>query len=132
MKYIIGLDGGGTKMAAMLADTDGNILKTAKFGPSNVYDLGIEKFGERLAEVPAALGVDAKDVAAVFGGLAGGTNFYTGINEKLSVVFPCAKVDNGNDAENILWQDSDRMTAADSFRAPVRYFLPEAADSFTA
>nr|MBQ4317859.1 hypothetical protein [Clostridia bacterium] len=103
MKYIIGLDGGGTKMAAMLADTEGNILRTAKFGPSNVYDLGLEKFGERLAEVPAALDVDAKDVAAVFGGLAGGTNFYSGINEKLSAVFPNAKADNGNDAENILW-----------------------------
>jgi len=104
MKYIIGLDGGGTKMAVLMTDLDGNPVKTAKFGPSNVHDLGIDEFGKRLAEIPAALGIDdVNEVAAVFGGLAGGTAYRHRINEHMERVFPKAKCRNGTDAENILW-----------------------------
>ena len=42
-KYVVGVDGGGTKTLAVLADLDGKILKRAKTGPSNPRNIGIEK-----------------------------------------------------------------------------------------
>jgi len=104
MKYLIGLDGGGTKMAALLTDLDGNIIRSAKFGPSNVHDMGLEAFGERLKEIPEVLGIDdVNDVAALFAGLAGSTGKRFEVNAMLEAIFPKARVHNGNDAENILW-----------------------------
>ncbi len=104
MKYVIGLDGGGTKMAVRMCDTDGNFVRDAKFGPSNVHDLGVEAFGREMEKLPEALGIaDVRDVAAVFGGLAGGTGYRHAVNAKLEEIFPCARVRNGSDAENILF-----------------------------
>jgi len=42
-KYVIGVDGGGTKTTAALSDLTGEILKTSTTGPSNLRNLGIEK-----------------------------------------------------------------------------------------
>ena len=42
-KYVIGIDGGGTKTLAVLADLKGKILKQAKSGPSNFINVGIKK-----------------------------------------------------------------------------------------
>lgn len=42
-KYVIGVDGGGTKTVVALADLNGKVLKTVKTGPSNLRNLGIEK-----------------------------------------------------------------------------------------
>jgi len=43
LSYVIGVDGGGTKTEAALADLEGKILKIAKSGPSNPRNIGIEK-----------------------------------------------------------------------------------------
>lgn len=43
LSYVIGVDGGGTKTEAALADSEGKILKIAKSGPSNPRNIGIEK-----------------------------------------------------------------------------------------
>lgn len=40
-KYVIGLDGGGTKTTAALADLEGRILVRVKTGPSNIIKAGI-------------------------------------------------------------------------------------------
>jgi N-acetylglucosamine kinase-like BadF-type ATPase len=42
-KYVIGVDGGGTKTEAALADLKGRILRIEKTGPSNPRNIGIEK-----------------------------------------------------------------------------------------
>ncbi|MCK4781570.1 hypothetical protein KAS79_01445 [Candidatus Parcubacteria bacterium] len=49
-KYIIGVDGGGTKTLAVLADLQGKILKKAKTGPSNPRNIGVEKSVLNLAQ----------------------------------------------------------------------------------
>lgn len=41
--YIIGIDGGGTKTLAVLADLKGRVLKEAKTGPSNFIKDGIKE-----------------------------------------------------------------------------------------
>jgi N-acetylglucosamine kinase-like BadF-type ATPase len=42
-QYVIGVDGGGTKTEAALADSEGKILKLVKTGPSNPRNVGIEQ-----------------------------------------------------------------------------------------
>ncbi|MFZ0961469.1 MAG: BadF/BadG/BcrA/BcrD ATPase family protein, partial [Terriglobia bacterium] len=40
MGFILGIDGGGTRTAAWLADSDGKILARAESGPSNPLKVG--------------------------------------------------------------------------------------------
>jgi len=42
-QFVIGIDGGGTKTAAVIADVEGNILARHTAGPSNVQIIGAEK-----------------------------------------------------------------------------------------
>ena len=48
-KYVIGVDGGGTKTTIALADFDGNIIKTIRTGPSSPRNIGIAKAVENVA-----------------------------------------------------------------------------------
>ncbi len=48
--YVIGVDGGGTKTIAALADLKGKILKIGKAGPSNPRNVGIKKTSENIAQ----------------------------------------------------------------------------------
>lgn len=48
--YVIGVDGGGTKTVAVLADLNGKILKIARTNSSHPRNLGLEKAVENLAE----------------------------------------------------------------------------------
>ncbi len=48
--YVIGVDGGGTKTVATLADLNGKILKMARTNSSHLRNLGLEKAVENLAE----------------------------------------------------------------------------------
>ena len=75
MRYVLGLDGGGTKTECALMDELGRVCATARSGPSNPMRVG---FGGALAAVCEAgrLAIqDAKlgmnDIAAVCAGLAG-------------------------------------------------------------
>jgi len=49
-KYVIGVDGGGTKTITALADLSANILKTVKTGPSSPRNVGIQKTAENIAK----------------------------------------------------------------------------------
>jgi len=48
-EYVIGVDGGGTKTEAALANLEGKILKLVKVGPSNLRNVGIQKAAENIA-----------------------------------------------------------------------------------
>jgi N-acetylglucosamine kinase-like BadF-type ATPase len=48
--YVIGVDGGGTKTIAGLANLKGKILKTAKSGPSSPRNVGIKKSAINVAK----------------------------------------------------------------------------------
>ncbi len=49
--YIIGVDGGGTKTTAALADERGEILSVEKGGPSNIRNVGLETAVENILSV---------------------------------------------------------------------------------
>lgn len=66
-KYVIGVDGGGTKTVAALADLKGKILKTCKTGPSSPRNVGIEEAVDNIAK-----GINKllnKNVVSIFAGL---------------------------------------------------------------
>ncbi len=71
----LGVDGGGTKTLAVLADRNGEVLSQAKTGASNPLRVGVETSVREIAEaVDAAcdaLGKSRTDIAAAFVGLAG-------------------------------------------------------------
>ncbi len=49
-KFVIGVDGGGTKTTAALANLKGKIIKKNTTGPSNLRNLGIKKAVENIAK----------------------------------------------------------------------------------
>lgn len=68
-KYVIGVDGGGTKTVTALAGLDGNILKTVKTGPSSPRNIGIKKAAENVSKGINKVLRKNIDVAFIFIGL---------------------------------------------------------------
>ncbi|MFH1582224.1 MAG: BadF/BadG/BcrA/BcrD ATPase family protein [bacterium] len=68
-KYVIGVDGGGAKTIAVLADLDGKILKMAKEGSSHPRNIGMKRAIDTLALVIEKVMPGNKEVLAVFIGL---------------------------------------------------------------
>jgi N-acetylglucosamine kinase-like BadF-type ATPase len=72
MKYIIGVDGGGTKTIALIADLSGNVLARSVSGPSNYNAVGFDAACVALESVIATVQKDYPgEVAALCLGLAG-------------------------------------------------------------
>ena len=51
MSYLLGVDGGGTKMLGALATLDGEIVKTYKAGPASYHAVGIDQVEKNLREL---------------------------------------------------------------------------------
>jgi len=49
-KYVIGVDGGGTKTISALANLEGKILASGKSGPSNIRKVGLKIAVENIAK----------------------------------------------------------------------------------
>lgn len=74
-RYLIGIDGGGTKTSAVLSDMDGNILYRATTAGTNHQIIGIENAAENINEVVSVLldrcGLTLGDISFIMMGLAG-------------------------------------------------------------
>jgi N-acetylglucosamine kinase-like BadF-type ATPase len=75
MTLVLGIDGGGTKTHAVIADADGAVLGFATSGPANWEVVGLRGAGESLREASRralqAAGAEVADLAAAVFGLAG-------------------------------------------------------------
>ena len=75
MTLVLGVDGGGTKTHAVIADADGTVQGFATSGPANWEVVGLRGAGESLREAVGralkAAGASVGDVAASAFGLAG-------------------------------------------------------------
>lgn len=108
-KYIIGIDGGGSKTDFLLTDLSlGEVARL--FAPrSNPNDIGIENSSSLLTENSIRLcekaGIDRSEVAAVFAGIAGASSadYAKQMSDSLSWVFPHAKVSALHDGINVLY-----------------------------
>lgn len=103
-KYLLGIDGGGTKTEFLLTDSDKKEIARVKLGPSNPVDIGIENTKKILEQGIRQVceGINLREVSA-FAGLAGGI---TGDNkEQINAFlsqFNFAFYDNGSDTGNAL------------------------------
>ncbi len=70
-RYVIGVDGGGTKTEAALADLRGKIFKIAKSGPASPRNIGIQKTAQNVAEAIYKVleGIKNKKILSTFIGL---------------------------------------------------------------
>lgn len=73
MKFIAGIDGGGTKTRVCCRSLDGAEIETRVFGAFNLNGIGLEKFKALLAEITAFLN-SVGECAAVCIGSAGISN----------------------------------------------------------
>ena len=75
MRYVLGIDGGGTKTQAAIADDDGRVRGVGLGGPSNYDDIGAEltraHIGQAVAAARARAGLEDVPFDAAFLGLAG-------------------------------------------------------------
>ena len=74
-QFVIGIDGGGTKTAALIADLKGNILAQHVGGPSNLQIMGVEKstrvIMSLIQECCDSVGCSPKNILCTTVGLAG-------------------------------------------------------------
>jgi N-acetylglucosamine kinase-like BadF-type ATPase len=74
-QFVIGIDGGGTKTAAMITDLKGNILAQHIAGPSNFQVMGVEKAARVILSLIKdccnSVGCFPKNIRATTVGLAG-------------------------------------------------------------
>ena len=85
-EYIIGVDGGGTKTKAAIADKKGKILKTAEAGPSSPRNVGIEIAVESIVKALKKV-LREGEILSTFVGLAAveeEPSFKTRIRKELS------------------------------------------------
>ncbi|HTR80554.1 MAG TPA: BadF/BadG/BcrA/BcrD ATPase family protein [Bacteroidota bacterium] len=75
LQYVIGIDGGGTKTAGVIADLNGRHLFQHVSGPSNFQIIGAEKTARVVLSIVReccrSVGAKPKDVCAITIGLAG-------------------------------------------------------------
>ncbi|GAA0590055.1 N-acetylglucosamine kinase [Virgibacillus siamensis] len=73
--YVIGIDGGGTKTEAVLADDCGNIITTVKVGPTNPNAISeiklLQTFEELFNQLKDRTSVCFKKVTTIFAGISG-------------------------------------------------------------
>lgn len=73
MKYVLGIDGGGTKTRGIVLNQNGEIVKDLTTGPTNYHSSGILKTKETLKNLYDTLisGLSPGDIEHIFLGLAG-------------------------------------------------------------
>lgn len=106
--YFLGIDGGGTKTAAVLVDSDGQEIARAASGPSNYYSVGQvvaeASLREAIHQALASAGLAATDITAIGLGMAGvdRPGDYQVVQDMLSRIasFSCVVI--ANDAETAL------------------------------
>src|SRR6476469_9741888 len=75
MRYVVGIDGGGTKTTAAVVGEDGKVIASATFGPSNRRSVGMEaasaNIAEAVTEAVQKAGISLNDLSGICMGLAG-------------------------------------------------------------
>lgn len=104
IKYLLGIDGGGTKTEFLLTDLCGKEIKRTVLGPSNPVNIGIENAKRILKQgIPEICADFDYNRISLFAGLAGGI---TGNNkeeiEAFLSKFGFGAFDNGSDTESAL------------------------------
>jgi len=113
-KYILGVDGGGTKTDAVIADQNGTVISSATNGGANWERMGIVKALDSLQEVitnaASDAGIETSDIASASFAIAGidwpdDIKLYLPITERLGI----AKFEIMNDSFAALYAGSPNL-----------------------
>jgi len=111
---IIGIDGGGTKTALVLADSEGRVLSEIRGSGTNIADIGLEECENRLRQQLSLLLKDygglSSEIDSIYAGIAGSSVKAT--REALKSILTCllpnaSVVDNHSDAFNPLYGEAE-------------------------
>ncbi|MBO5786612.1 MAG: hypothetical protein J6R45_04740 [Clostridia bacterium] len=108
-KYLLGIDGGGSKTDFLLCDFELNEIARRVSTRSNPNDVGIEAvkslIRENIALLLAESGISNGDIAAAFAGIAGLTSrdYAAQVTKTLSDMLPNAKCASLHDGINVLY-----------------------------
>ena len=92
MEYIVGVDGGGTKTSATLADATGKVIGSGHGGPSNYQTIGLEK---ACHSIVTAITNAAKSAETAYGVTR------SDLDKRLIVVLGLAGADRSWDKQNL-------------------------------
>jgi N-acetylglucosamine kinase-like BadF-type ATPase len=101
-KFIIAIDGGGTKTVGVLADMHGEILNYKVGGPSNPNDIGEKAARNTLTSIIREL-ADAEEgwIDSVYAGISGAIGNETLLRRAVSEACPDAKIKVASDIYNL-------------------------------
>src|SRR5262245_16844834 len=72
-QFVIGIDGGGTRLRAAIATADGELLGSGEAGAGNYHDVGADEVrvnvGRAIAQAWTAASIPARRADAIFLGL---------------------------------------------------------------
>lgn len=108
MKYMIGMDGGGTKTESVLFDEAGHILARDICGGANALDLpgGIEDVQKLIFDAVTRLLTklpEGAELSAIYVGLAGSVDWFPGVlDRELTPKLPAPKVRFEGDGGNLI------------------------------
>lgn len=108
-KFLVGIDGGGSKTDFLVCDTELNEIGRLTASRSNPNDVGIEAveklIRDNISELLSSCGIDSPDICAAFAGIAGLTSadYSERVKRTLADVLPNAKVDALHDGINVLY-----------------------------
>lgn len=117
-RYVVGLDGGGTKTAAIIADLHGTLAGEAKGPASNFQVIGVEKASDVLfamvQECCRAVSCEFEDVACVLAGLTGAGR--PSDQERMGEAFRSLSRKRGADFKNIRIESDARVALEGAFK----------------
>ena len=114
-KYVIAVDGGGTKTVAALADMKGEIVNYKVGGPTNPNDIGEESASKTMSNMIRKLADESEGwIEAVYAGVSGAIGHERILRRAISEACPDAKIKVASDIYNLfalLDGDSERDAA---------------------
>lgn len=108
-QYLLGADGGGSKTAVVLTDSELHVIALKQYGRSNPGDIGYDATEKLIRtafdEICLDNGIKKSEIAAVFAGIAGLTsgNHVGELISALEADFPHASIDCSHDGINVLY-----------------------------
>ncbi len=132
-RYVVGLDGGGTKTAAIIADLHGTFAGEAKGTASNFQMIGVENASEVLfalvQECCRKVGCEFEDIACVLAGLTGAGRLSD--QERMREAFRSLSRKRGANLENIRIESDARVALEGAFKGKPGIILIAGTGSIT-
>ena len=107
--YVLGIDGGGTKTAGVIADSNGKVVAKATVGPSNPNSVDLISIEKELAKMFEVLRSQSEEaflqIKHVFAGMSGGDHLSirSKLNNIVITLLPHTSVTIHNDAITALY-----------------------------